>query len=138
MLGTIRCRVVRKFSLVLLAAVMVSAVEPVVGLARDGAVHHETAAEAATHNGLANADHAHETDDAAETDVEQTEAPLPSDSDERHEHGSNADHCTHMHGIACPALPVFEHFSTVTWLEDPGTRPVRSHLPTSSTPPPNA
>ncbi|MCL7937884.1 MAG: hypothetical protein M8844_06970 [marine benthic group bacterium] len=128
MLGKLRSKVVRRIALLLLAIVMVSALEPVVGLARDGAVHHETAAEAATHAGLANAAHAHETGESAS----------PTDADGGHEHGSPSDHCTHMHGIACPALPSFGHFSTTCFVEADLTRPVHSFLPTSATPPPNA
>ena len=128
MLGRTRRRIVRPMALVILATVVVSALEPVAGLARDGAVHHETAAQAATHSGFANADHAHESNGPGS----------PSDSDTDHEHGSNSDHCTHMHGIAHPALPSFDHFAAIIWLHDAGSRPVRSYVPTRGTPPPDA
>jgi hypothetical protein len=128
MLGSLRRRVVRRAAFVLLLAIMGFTLEPVVGVVRDGEVHHETAAEAATHSGLATAGHAHEQNDSQTSE----------DSESDHEHGSNADHCTHSHGIAHPAVPSFEFFAALTWLEASYSRPIQSLLPTSATPPPNA
>ena len=59
------------------------AVEPVYGVVRDGAVHHESAATAATHR------------DAGPQDRHGHEDPVPT-----HQHGTPADHCTHVHGVA--------------------------------------
>ena len=128
MLGSLRRRVVRRAAFVLLLAIMGFTLEPVVGVVRDGDVHHETAAEAATHSGLATAGHAHEQNDSQTSE----------DSESDHEHGSNADHCTHAHGIAHPAMPSFDFFAAMTWLEISFSQASQSLTPTSATPPPNA
>lgn len=133
MLRRLRTRVIRKSAFVslLLAAIMGFTVEPVVGVVRDGGVHHETAVEAAAHSSLASADHAHEHNESSET-------PAPDGTETSHEHGSNADHCTHSHGIAYPAVLCFDFFTTTSWLETDFSQPNQSVLPTSATPPPNA
>jgi hypothetical protein len=85
---------VRKLvSVLLLVLFQASSLEAVVGLARDGAVHHETVAQAAAHAELAepgDAEHGHE---AA------SEAP-DAEHGPDHQHGTGADHCTHAHGTA--------------------------------------
>lgn len=65
-----------------------SLVEPAVGVLRDGTVHHETTASAATHADGARGDHGHEDG-------------LPSGHQHggKHQHGTGADHCTHQHGL---------------------------------------
>ena len=105
--------------------------EPVVGVVRDGGVHHETAVEAAAHSSLASAGHAHEQSEASES-------PARDGTESNHEHGSTADHCTHSHGIAHPAVFSFEFFTAMSWLEDSSSQPAQSLFPTSATPPPNA
>ena len=77
MLTKLRRRVVRRTAFLLLAAIMGFTVEPVMGVVRDGEVHHETAVEAATHSGLLHADHAHE----------QGDSPATGDTQGDHEHG---------------------------------------------------
>ena len=74
----------RFIGIALLILAPASAVEPVVGVVRDGAVHHESAATAATHRDAGSqGGHGHE------------------DSVPTHQHGTPADHCTHAHGVAC-------------------------------------
>lgn len=127
MLTKLRRRVVRRTAFLLLAAIMGFTVEPVMGVVRDGEVHHETAVEAATHSGLLHADHAHE----------QGDSPATGDTQGDHEHGSNADHCTHSHGVAHPAMLSFGFFTTIALFETSFSQPLQSLLPTSATPPPN-
>lgn len=67
----------------LLLLIPASAAEPVFGLVRDGVVHHESAAAAASHRDAGpQSGHGHE------------------DSVPTHQHGTPADHCTHVHGVA--------------------------------------
>ncbi|MFQ5549615.1 MAG: DUF2946 family protein [Gemmatimonadales bacterium] len=72
----------------LLGAILISALEPIVGLVNDGDVHHESALVAASHSGSTPAQHAHE-------DLRHQSSDGKHDG---HEHGSAADHCTHAHG----------------------------------------
>jgi hypothetical protein len=79
----------RLIALVLLLAVSGSAAESLVGQLRDGEVHHETSVAAASHASHARGDHGHE------------DAGAPShEHGGEHQHGTNADHCTHQHGTA--------------------------------------
>lgn len=66
-----------------------SIAEPALGVLRDGAVHHETAASAAGHADRARGDHGHEDGN-----------PAGHQHDPDHRHGTGADHCTHQHGLA--------------------------------------
>lgn len=79
------------------------AFEPAVGLARDAAIHHEGAIEAAAHAATQNGEHGHEhaLEGGAESDSHGPE----------HQHGTSADHCTHAHGAAMTT--VMSGFSTV-------------------------
>jgi len=83
-------RVLKITALAMLLATGFAAIEPVVGLLRDGEVHHENVAEAALHAASHAGDHGHE---------HSSETP-----DHRHgpghEHGTSADHCTHVHSLA--------------------------------------
>jgi len=77
-------------ALVLLVSFVTSSFEAVAGLVRDGSVHHETATEAMTHSSARTGEHGHET---------ASEAP-EQDHGPDHQHGTGADHCTHVHGAA--------------------------------------
>lgn len=96
----------RLAALLMLLTITFSSAETVVGLLRDGAVHHESSAEAATHALMAQGEHGHE--DGAQ------HGP-------NHEHGTPADHCTHQHGpVFSPRSPVFvvlSHTVPVVFLE---------------------
>ena len=88
---------VRRFvGIALLILAPAFAVEPVYGVVRDGAVHHESAATAATHR------------DAGPQDRHGHEDPVPT-----HQHGTPADHCTHAHGVACMETPAALSFGSV-------------------------
>ena len=101
----------RLVAFLMLLAVFGSSVESLLGALRDGQVHHETAATAAAHALKAQGDHGHE--DAGS---------LPDHPDGgRHEHGTSADHCTHQHGTALPA--VFAFSLPVGTLSDPLPEP---------------
>lgn len=83
----------RVLSLLLLLAAVVSVVEPVIGEARDAAIHHEEQATTVAFCMVQSpADHAHE----------DPSAPGQSQG-ESHHHGSSSDHCTHQHGVGVPA-----------------------------------
>lgn len=75
-------------ALALLAFVVGSQAEPAAGTRRDGAVHHEAAPAAIAHQ--SSGDHGHE--DAA--------TPTRHEHRQGHEHGTIADHCTHVHLLA--------------------------------------
>jgi len=79
-----RPTLLRRFvGIALLTLTPAAAAESVLGVLRDGVVHHESAAAAATHRD-AGPQSGHGHDDSA-----------PS-----HQHGTPADHCTHVHGLA--------------------------------------
>ena len=86
----------RAFCVVLLIAAPAWQLEAAAGMARDGAVHHESASAAATHAGVSTGDHGHE--DGL--------PPGQHRHGTQHQHGTLADHCSHAHGFA--ALSVFE------------------------------
>jgi hypothetical protein len=91
-------RIVRVKSLALVALLGLasgSMLEPTVGVLRDGAVHHETAATAAAHGWVASGEHGHE--DGARS-------PSQHQHGSRHQHGTAADHCTHAHGTAVASI----------------------------------
>ncbi|MGH7568889.1 MAG: hypothetical protein ACREMW_09625 [Gemmatimonadales bacterium] len=71
-----------------------STLEAVVGVVRDGSVHHEGTAVAAEHQVMGtNGDHGHE--DGL--------PPWQHRHTPQHQHGTAADHCTHVHGVALTA-----------------------------------
>ena len=72
----------------MLFALTFSRAETVLGLLRDGAVHHETLAAAAVHSSSSTGDHGHEDDDPHGPE---------------HQHGTPSDHCTHQHGTVIPS-----------------------------------
>ncbi len=79
-----------------LLAFMITSTEAVLGMVRDGAVHHETVGEAMAHTGPAESgQHGH-----AECDE-----PTSGTDDENHEHGTTSDHCTHVHTTGLLANP---------------------------------
>ena len=89
----------RLVGIALLILAPASAVEPVYGVVRDGDLHHESAAAAATHRGAGSQDgHGHE------------------DSLPTHQHGTPADHCTHVHGIPCLGAAVPLSFGAAVWV----------------------
>lgn len=67
----------------MLLTVTFSDAETVMGLLRDGSIHHESTASAATHASFSGGEHGHEDG-------------LPHGTE--HQHGTPADHCTHQHG----------------------------------------
>jgi hypothetical protein len=82
----------RLIALALLLGYGASAAEAAVGVVRDGAVHHESAAAAAVHQESHHGDHGHEDPG---TDAEHGS---------EHQHGTSGDHCTHAHGTSLPAV----------------------------------
>lgn len=80
----------RLLALTLLILTSVSSMEAVVGVMRDGEVHHENPVVAAAHAQVAGGDHGHE--DAAPSGEHR--------HGEGHDHGTAGDHCTHGHGPA--------------------------------------
>lgn len=69
-------------------------VESVMGELRDGDVHHESSLEAVQHRAASGGGFGH---DHAE---EPGRADQDNEQDRDHRHGSSADHCTHLHGVA--------------------------------------
>ena len=91
----------RRFTaLILLVFSTATPLEALVGTARDGEVHHETAAQATRHAARTTGEHGHEHGISvhAEDDNASDEEHGP-----KHKHGTGADHCTHAHS---PALSV--------------------------------
>ncbi len=64
--------------------------EPEMGEVRDGAVHHESTSEAMSHSVSHSGEHGHEAFGKAPG----------TDFGPGHQHGTGADHCTHVHGPA--------------------------------------
>lgn len=73
-------------ALIMLLLIANSFLEAVVGVVRDGAVHHESAALAAAHAQHFAGDHSHE--DSVPTGERYREGS--------HEHGTASDYCTHV------------------------------------------
>lgn len=69
-----------------------SFMEAAFGAARDGRIHHESAAAAAVHGAAGFGEHGHEDPGAG------------AKHGSRHQHGTSGDHCTHPHGIGIPAV----------------------------------
>jgi len=92
----IKVPVRRALALLMLVLTFGSGVESVVGLLRDGEVHHESGASAVAHAAQSSGgDHGHE--DAAPSGAHR--------HGRGHEHGTTNDHCTHTHSVAL--APVF-------------------------------
>lgn len=91
----------RLVALVMLLALTASALESVLGVLRDGEVHHESRAAAAVHDFHASGDHGHE-DRSASGHPDGSHPHGPG-----HHHGTAADHCTHHHGTPLPASVAF-------------------------------
>lgn len=85
----------RLAALLLLFVTFGSNAESVVGVLRDGEVHHESPMAAAQHVADGAGNHGHEDAAASGTDH----------GGSQHDHGTSADHCTHTHSAAL--LPVF-------------------------------
>jgi hypothetical protein len=87
-------RVLKLTALAMLLATGFAALEPVVGLLRDGELHHEAVAEAAQHAsrqaGVPTGEHGHE---PSSDTPDHPHGP-------GHQHGTSADHCTHVHSVA--------------------------------------
>jgi hypothetical protein len=100
---------VRRFlALALLIAYGASSAEAVVGVVRDGSVHHESAAAAAMHHeGQHDGEHGHEDGGQA------------AEHGSEHQHGTPGDHCTHTHGTSIPTTPGFELVPNVDVATDP-------------------
>lgn len=79
-------------ALVLLVGYGMTTAESVLGDLRDGAVHHESTAEAIEHTENARGEHGHE--DVGEHGPE-------------HQHGTSVDHCTHTHSVSLPTQHEF-------------------------------
>ena len=87
----------RFIALALLVGYLASSAEAVLGVVRDGSVHHESTAAAAIHQGEHDGEHGHE------------DPGVGAEHDAEHQHGTSSDHCTHAHGMSLPAfcaLPV--------------------------------
>lgn len=85
----------RGIALLILTAYAASAAEAVVGVVRDGQVHHESALTAAVHR-------------AAHVSQHGYEHLARGSHDTGHEPGAPSDHCTHVHGVSLPTLCHFE------------------------------
>ncbi|MEX2295623.1 MAG: hypothetical protein WD804_04810 [Gemmatimonadota bacterium] len=88
----------RALALVVLAALLGSKAEAVVGELRDGDVHHETTAKALAHQQDPHGAHAHDAVNAGDEGGPVSDGSA--DGGQDHEHGSSSDHCTHVHGAA--------------------------------------
>lgn len=73
----------RLIALFMLLSITFSSAETVIGVLRDGAIHHESSAEAGNHALRSLGEHGHEDSSSHGPD---------------HKHGTPADHCTHQHG----------------------------------------
>lgn len=82
-------------ALALLVGYLASSAEAVLGVVRDGTVHHESAAAAAVHQGASHGEHGHEDPGAG------------AEHGSEHQHGTSGDHCTHAHGVSLPAICAF-------------------------------
>lgn len=80
----------RWIALLMLCLLAGSSVESVIGVLRDGEVHHENAGDARAHR-LASADHVEHGHEDSSVPEEHRHGP-------DHQHGTAADHCTHHHG----------------------------------------
>ncbi|MDZ7779589.1 MAG: hypothetical protein U5R14_06570 [Gemmatimonadota bacterium] len=101
----------RLLVVIMLVVFHTSVLEVGVGLARDGAVHHETTATAVSHT-------THGQDQPGEHGHETGEPDGTEDQGPDHRHGTSTDHCTHVHGPGLPpaalaALGVIEVGSSV-------------------------
>jgi len=85
-----------------------SNLEPLVGAARDGSVHHESAAAAAAHRSAAPGEHGHE---------HGPNQPRHHQHGPEHQHGTAGDHCTHAHGPALAAVAPLALGGAVVTLE---------------------
>lgn len=98
----------RLAAVLMLFTIAFSQTETVMGLLRDGGVHHESAAAAAVHSEYGQGEHGHE--DGAPHGPE-------------HEHGTPADHCTHQHGNLftpkSPVLAILSYTIPQVFLEPP-------------------
>ena len=96
----------RLAAVLMLFTVAFSNAETVMGVLRDGTVHHESNAVAAAHALAHTGEHGHE-----------DQAP----HGPKHEHGTPADHCTHQHGAQvtqrAPELALLEHTFSTGFLE---------------------
>jgi hypothetical protein len=85
----------RFIALALLVGYLASSAEAVLGVVRDGSVHHESMAAAAIHQGEHHGEHGHE------------DPGVGAEHDAEHQHGTSSDHCTHAHGMSLPAFCAF-------------------------------
>jgi len=109
----------------LLFSVTVFALEPALGEARDGTVHHEAAAAASTHSSAASGDHGHED--------EGQDHQHGSD----HRHGTIQDHCAHLHAmdVVAPAtMPFIDNRTESSSIVAPSSH-TGSSLPPPGQPP---
>jgi hypothetical protein len=106
----------RLIALILFVASTAATAEAVVGVVRDRAVHHQHAVTAAAHA------------TSGQTDV----PPSPDERPEnRHDHDTGSDHCTHVHGVALipsPSLPVPGRESTIDFADPPSRWTVPSDV----------
>jgi len=81
----------RAFALAILLGYSASTAEAVVGVLRDGVVHHESEVAAVSHQETHLGDHGHEDPGAG------------AEHGPDHRHGTSSDHCTHVHGLGLPS-----------------------------------
>jgi hypothetical protein len=87
----------RLIALLMLFSITYSSAESVIGVLRDGEVHHESMAAATLHASHDHDSHGHE--DGSSPDSE-------------HEHGTQADHCSHHHGTVLVKEPLVLELSS--------------------------
>lgn len=98
-------------SLVLLLAAIFSFVEPVVGQARDGEIHHRTGV-------------VQQTDTSSTVDAHDPQGTRDGPAHPpgpNHQHGTSADHCTHQH--AAVLVPTFSFALPAQTAEAPRLEP---------------
>lgn len=93
-----RRRLLRFAALGMLGATLISALEPVVGMVRDGDIHHESALMAAAHSRSGVVQHSRKVVRDQSSD----------DQERGHGYGTAADHCTHAHGAFVATAQSFE------------------------------
>lgn len=107
-----------------------SSVESAASLVRDGAMHHETAAAAAAHLDAGTRGHHGHEDGGPQS--------RPHSHNSQHQHGTTADHCTHMHGVGLVAPVQWSVAGPVVQLLTEQSSSHSHRLPLPDVPPPRA
>jgi len=105
-------------------------VESAVGLARDGAIHHETVGAAIAHHAAGPQGH-HGHEDAGPS-------PRYPPHGQQHQHGTATDHCTHAHGVGLISAFAFRVEAPVSKAAEEDLATHLDQTPLTDIPPPRA